>query len=317
MSRLPKVIASSVVRSTRQGESHGGVYLVDLESGTYEQVIDWNESTISWEGRGGDRGLRGIAFGDAVIYLAASDEIFVYDRNFRLLDSYTNQFLKCCHEIVLADGVLYLTSTNLNSILEFDTRRHLFRCGHVIVREKAKLWQRSRYAYRAIHFDPEKRSDTIVKLMKNDLHINNVTRHNGLTMIAATQVDALLALDGERLCEYARLPLGTHNAAVYRDGVIYNDTRRDRVVIATEKINRTFDVPTYDPTELMNTQIPNDHARQRFARGLCLYGDEIVVAGSSPSTASAYEISSGERLQSVNLSKDIRNCIHGLEIWPE
>ncbi len=35
--RLPVVVASSVVRSTLKGESHGGVYMVDLETGAAEQ----------------------------------------------------------------------------------------------------------------------------------------------------------------------------------------------------------------------------------------------------------------------------------------
>ena len=40
MQKLPKVIATSVVRSAHQGESHGGVYLIDLNSGEFEQVIE-------------------------------------------------------------------------------------------------------------------------------------------------------------------------------------------------------------------------------------------------------------------------------------
>src|SRR3954447_25705914 len=104
---LPRVVASSVVRASDQGESHGGVYLVDLRTGTSEQVIDWNDARISWEGRGADRGLRGIAFAGDEVYLAASDEVFVYDRSFRQLRAHTNRYLKHCHEIVIRDGVLY------------------------------------------------------------------------------------------------------------------------------------------------------------------------------------------------------------------
>ena len=31
--KLPRIVCSSVVRSVHQGESHGGVYLVDLATG--------------------------------------------------------------------------------------------------------------------------------------------------------------------------------------------------------------------------------------------------------------------------------------------
>ena len=100
---LPRMIATSVVRATNQGESHGGVYLVDLLGGSFEQVIDWNEASISWEGRGADRGLRGIAFHEDLVLLAASDEIFVYDTELRLVGSHRNRYLKHCHEIAV-DG---------------------------------------------------------------------------------------------------------------------------------------------------------------------------------------------------------------------
>src|SRR5712691_9583159 len=72
MARLPTVVASSVIRASQQGESHGGVYLVDLEHRSWRQMIDWNDPAISWEGRGWDRGLRGIAFHAGHVYLAAS-----------------------------------------------------------------------------------------------------------------------------------------------------------------------------------------------------------------------------------------------------
>ena len=55
--KLPKLIATSVVRGSQQGGSHGGIYTVDFESPTGEQHVDWNTSKIDFEGRGADRGL--------------------------------------------------------------------------------------------------------------------------------------------------------------------------------------------------------------------------------------------------------------------
>jgi hypothetical protein len=42
----------------------------------------------------------------------------------------------------------------------------------------------------------------------------------------------------------------------------------------------------------------------------------MVAGGSSPSTISIYDIESGQTVGSVNMSMDIRNAIHGLELWP-
>ena len=91
MTQLPTVIATSVIRSVQQGESHGGIYIIDLETGEVRQPVDWDNAAISWEGRGMDRGLRGIAFYHDYLYVAASDEKFVYDREFNIRKSYRNR----------------------------------------------------------------------------------------------------------------------------------------------------------------------------------------------------------------------------------
>ena len=76
-------------------------------------------------------------------------------------------------------------------------------------------------------------------------------------------------------------------------------------------------VPTYDPDKLTH-QNANDGeiARPGFARGLCILSDKVVAAGSSPSTVTLYDLAGNEMLISVNLTMDVRNAIHGLEVWP-
>ena len=54
--KLPKLIATSVVRGSQKGQSHGGVYLIDFEGQQVEQKIDWNSGDIDFSGRGWDRG---------------------------------------------------------------------------------------------------------------------------------------------------------------------------------------------------------------------------------------------------------------------
>ena len=97
---MVKLVTSSVVRGAQQGQSHGGVYLIDLENQMVEQTIDWNTSGIDWQGRGWDRGLRGIAFDGEQVFIAASDELFAYTLDFELIDSWRNPYLKHCHEKV-------------------------------------------------------------------------------------------------------------------------------------------------------------------------------------------------------------------------
>ncbi len=80
--------------------------------------------------------------------------------------------------------------------------------------------------------------------------------------------------------------------------------------------DRALKVPKYDPADIENKGIDDSQvARQGFARGLCLINDRIVAGGSSPSTISVHDLQESKTLLSVNLSMDIRNAIHGLEIW--
>ena len=130
--RLPMVLTTTVIRSVHEGSSHGGAYLVDLETGAIRQVLDWNDGSIDWSGRGGGRGLRGIAYHGEEIFIAASDEIFVFDREFRRLRSIRNPYLKLCHEIVIDAGRLYLTSTGFNSILVYDLAADRFTAGYCL-----------------------------------------------------------------------------------------------------------------------------------------------------------------------------------------
>jgi hypothetical protein len=44
--------------------------------------------------------------------------------------------------------------------------------------------------------------------------------------------------------------------------------------------------------------------------------DRMIAAGSSPSTITLYDLDSATEITHVNFSMDIRNAIHGLEVWP-
>lgn len=114
---LPVIICSSVIRSTKRGDSHGGIYLIDLEKDIVKQVIDWNDELIDWDGRGGERGLRGIAFYEDMIIIAASNKILFFDQNFKMIKYFSNKYLKSCHERYIKDKFLYLSSTGFDSIL--------------------------------------------------------------------------------------------------------------------------------------------------------------------------------------------------------
>ena len=76
-------------------------------------------------------------------------------------------------------------------------------------------------------------------------------------------------------------------------------------------------VARYRDDELLNRDLDaSGVARQGFARGLCMLSDTVVAGGSSPATVTVYDLAANQQLLSINLTMDVRNAIHGLEIWP-
>jgi hypothetical protein len=306
--KLPKLIATSVVRGSEQGESHGGVFTIDFDQQTSEQHIDWNTSEIDFEGRGADRGLRGIAFDGDDIYIAASDEIFCYNRKFELQFSKRNRYLKHCHEICRMGRTLFLSSTGYDSLLAFD------------LDEKKFTWafhlQKTGEQWSGFSYNP--RRDSGPRAV-NEHHINMVHVDQGGIFLSGLRTQALLHISSSDVVKpVCSLPSGTHNARPFNSGVLFNDTASDHVrFVSRDKGQRAFPIRQYDPADIRLAGIDDSKiARQGFGRGLCVYQDRIVVGGSSPSTISLYDLVSGETLGSVNMTMDIRNAIHGLEVWP-
>jgi len=306
--KLPKLLATSVVRGSRKGESHGGVFIVDFEKQDVTQSLDWDTSKIDFEGRGGDRGLRGIAFGDDDILIAASDELFRFDRSFKTRTSNKNRYLKHCHEICRFEQTLFLTSTGYDSLLAFDLDEKRFVWGFHLQR------QYDQWAGHTFHPLSEMGPRPV-----NNFHINMVHVDSSGIYLSGLRTRALLHIDKKmQVSKVCSLPAGAHNASPYRDGLLFNDTEDDCIRYAgRDGADIAFKIVTYDDADIEFAGFDETNiARQGFGRGLCAIGDRYVAGGSSPSTISLYDLDSKQKVSSVNLTMDIRNAIHGLELWP-
>lgn len=309
MNRLPTVITTSVVRSSHQGESHGGIYLVDLESGEASRKVDWNTCDIDWEGRGGDRGLRGIAFHGNNLYIASSDEIIVFDSGFKRMRSLRNNYLRHCHEITIHQDRLYISSTGFDSVLVYDISADRFVKGYC-----ARIAEGGDFSVTA--FDP---GTTDGPAFGDSLHLNSVTADSTGLHIAGHQLPFMIQIDADGVYRYGRLPAGTHNARPCDEGLLYNHTAVNSIYMTQRDGSpiKSFPIHTYNAGELINNDLPDDHARQGFGRGLCIINNgEFIAGGASPSTVSVYSMASGEVVKRINLTMDVRHAIHGLEVWP-
>ncbi|MDX1480828.1 MAG: hypothetical protein R3315_04075 [Woeseiaceae bacterium] len=305
---LPTLIATSVVRGSRQGESHGGIFIVDFENQDGRQVVDWNTSDIDFTGRGADRGLRGIAFDGDSIYVAASDELFVYDREFAITESFRNRYLKHAHEICRMESRLFVTSTGFDSLLSFNLESREFDWGFHL--------QRTYDQWGGHTFDP--RGDLGPRPV-NDFHINMVHADSSGIFMSGLRTRALLGLTNRmEVRELCTLPGGVHNARPWQDGVLFNDTASDCLrYVPRQGREQVFPIIRYDESQIINAGIDDSNiARQAFGRGLCVVDERFVAGGSSPSTITLFDLHAGQVVGSVNLTMDIRNAIHGLEVWP-
>lgn len=311
---LPTLIATSVVRGSQQGESHGGVYLIDFGQQEVRQVVDWNTADIDWQGRGWDRGLRGIAFFGGEIYIAASDELFIYDRNFNIRRSFRSTYLKHCHEIHQLNNHLYLTSTGHDSILAFDLERQKFFWAiHLALEEDGPVG--TAYDPNGINGPGGANGPPA----RNQLHLNNIfADHTGM-YASGMRTGGMLRINSQNeVAQLAELPNGVHNARPFGDGVLFNDTAADHVrYVRRDGSEVRFAVPQFPEDELTHLDLGDEQvARQGFGRGLCVLNERLIAAGSSPSTISVCDLESGDYVLRVNFSQDIRNAVHGLEVWP-
>ena len=303
---MTNLIATSVVRGSNQGESHGGVFLINLDTDEILQPVDWNTMDIDWQGRGWDRGLRGIEFHDGNTWIAASDELFVFDQAFNIIESYSSPYLKHCHEICIFGHHLFLTSTGFDSVIGFNLETRDFDWGLKIA-TNGRIYDIKR-------FDPRKGDGP---LQMNKLHLNNVHCTEGGMFISGMRTGALLQFGGKSIGVMSTLPKGVHNAQPFMDGILFNDTKADAVRFESPTTRKAMRVPRYAPHKLTHTDLDDTRiARQGFGRGLCVLSDDLIAAGSSPSTISLYDLEEQKPVKAINLSLDVRNAIHGLKEWP-
>lgn len=310
-------LTTAVVRSAHQGESHGAVYVVDLDNETFERVIDWSED-IQWVGRGSDRGLRGIAFYGESILIAASKTILVFDRSFRLKDRIENPYLAHCHEIAVLGHSLWVTSTGHDALLCYDLERRRFSKGYHISYGRLRDALKRKLPVgvpRIRSFDPDggdgpSKGDTT--------HLNNVFAMGDDVFFSGAGMPCLMRLGPSGLVKFATIPFGTHNTRPHREGVLMNDTKHDAISFSDRKgcSMKRWNVTRHDETLLINAHLPRDHARQGFCRGLCMTHQGEIVVGSSPATVSMFCHGSRMPVKSLNLSMDVRLAIHGLEELP-
>ena len=323
--KFPRVMVSSVIRTANAGQSHGGLYIVDLEDGSFEQVINWDDTNISFRDRGAERGLRGLALYGEHIYVTSCDSLMVYDRQFNKLEEYANPYLFDCHETWVEGNFLYVTSTFYDSVLVFDLEKKRFTDGYCFRNDfdrviKKAMWKvfgmQRAPGLRAVRFDPNSGGGP---RMDDVLHLNSIYGADGVLYLSSYRTKSLYAFRDGRLEVVSPLPEKTHNARRFRDGVLFANTGDDEAIYSAMDgaVRHRYPAVKLSDEELKFADLPDHIARTGFVRGLTVFDDRYVIFGVSPAMILVYDIETAELVKTVVLSRDVRNAVHGVEIFPD
>jgi hypothetical protein len=300
------IAVTSVVRGSQPGESHGGVYLVDLAGGRGAHVLDWTRPTIDWSGHGGGRGLRGLAVQGQQVFAAGADELYRFTPQFELAGVHASPYLGQAQAVACFEGRVYVVSAAYDAVLALDLDSGRFDWGLQIADDEGGL--------RGMPFDP---GSALGPSASDRLRLNSLYCDPRGLFIAGARTQGLLHFDGKRIVRLVTLPEGVHDARPWRDGVLFNDTEAEAVRFLTPESNRVFEVPRY-PESVLETGGCDDPAlaRQAFAQGLCVVDGGVFASGSSPLTVSVHDLDAMKTTRRINLSTNVRQSIHTLALWP-
>jgi hypothetical protein len=309
---LPTIIASSVIRSTHRGDSHGGIYRVNLETNEAVQMLDWNNPEINWDGRGGDRGIRGLAFFGHTLYAVAGNELFAFEQDGDFLikvASYPSRYLSLTHECWRHKEKLYICSGGTDSILVFD----------LVSREWTTSYYHNSASIGAKSFDPNNNTEYPTPT-NGFMHLDSVYANDDYMWYCGAFTDKLWRLDlntGQTIGIQLQIS-DTHNARPRCSGYIYNLSRYSETVFESGgKIQMKWKTPVPDLSTLINTHLPQDCAVTGYTRGMVIYKNYIIV-GTSPAAINVFKIDIHQNenpIKTIQLTNDLRNSICGMALY--
>jgi len=318
---LPKVLSTSVIRAAECGDSHGGLYLIDLENETHQLVLDWKDESIDFEGRGGERGLRGVVCYNDYIYLASNSAILKLNLKFEILDQFTNEHLDNIHEIHIHGDELLITSTGFDSIIWFDLKEEKFQSAFLFRKEtnpssvfkkiRNRLMPKQRFISKFFNPNIPNQVERF-----DSTHINSVFTDDDWVYFSGTSLNHLYRIEKSGLAkQFYSIPSKTHNGRFSNGSVYFNNTPTNIVKRVNPLTNDVLEYHIPDIVEVEDKINSDQIAKRSFNRGM-LFHDDFLIVGSSPSNITVFDIRSGEFIKQIQLSNDIKNAIHGIALYP-
>ena len=301
-----KIICTTVIRAASQGDVHGGLYVIDMDSEEILHHAPYSEDFVNDNERGGERGLRGIAVLDDRIIVADSSGLMELDRdNFKITNRIQDDnIFKSIHEICFFDKDLWITSTAYDKIVAMDFDFKLQGIWEVIGEDGED---------RKILTDLKPSNPRPPKI-EDKYHINSISSNNGRVVFSGLITHLYSA---ESMNTIAPMPvIGNeksfqHNFYEYEDLFLVNLTTFGYVGILKKDSPKVKYVSIPKPKRVKYSA--DQIAASNWNRGLARK-DNYIIIGTSPARILLYNMSTNQIEKEIQLEEDVRHCIHGLEI---
>jgi hypothetical protein len=344
-----RVIATTVIRHSVLGEDvHGRTFDVDFTNKKVRKVLptpDPMNIHSNPNPRGGTRGGRGIQVRDGTIYVSNHDTIFSYDMNMKLKGKISHPLTAGIHEIHLVRDGIWVAATDIDSIVKVDLDGNLLEkwCFH----QDAGLCGELGFSD-----PPTPDWEVDHRLKKDETldrgHLNGIVPENGKLVISLGLLRPNLRVRAEKDTGgptpkkglLAGLKKTVKSTRVFKmkklkevttEGVVidlYPETKKARVVYRNPAIVPDHDGHPWDADTLLfnKTGLCDMYIIDRgsgevrrevrlpgnWLRGMDRVDDRRVMVGTGPAALHTVDVKTGKVLESMELSKDPNESVHGI-----
>lgn len=302
-----KLICTTVIRAAKQGDVHGGLYVIETESGEVLYYAPYEKDFINDNERGGERGLRGISvlhdriiISDSGGFIELDKETYEIKRTFEDRDH-----LKSVHEIVVHDDHIFATSTAYDAIAKYDLDFNL-----------VDFWKINGESLQDHKILTGKESITSSeKTEEDEFHINSICIANGRVAFSGLLTPLY---DLETMEEVCAIPsFGPNNMKSFVHNFYQIDDSFAANLTTFSSLGLSAGSNGFTALPIPRTKnaqfVVDDIAKNNWNRGLAFDDDHILV-GSSPARIIIYNRNTGQFDSEIKLESEIRHAIHGLEI---
>tara|TARA_Y100000593_G_scaffold28444_1_gene56737 strand:+ start:4812 stop:5750 length:939 start_codon:yes stop_codon:yes gene_type:complete len=310
-----KIICSTVVRAAKQGDIHGGLYVVDIDSKEVIHYAPYEKDFVNDNERGGERGLRGICvLSDRIIVSDSAGFIELDKKTYEIKRTHQDRdYFKSIHEITFCDDHLWVTSTAYDAVAKVDLD---FNVVDIWKMDGESLPNSKRLTGKT-QIDKDSKEEL------DEYHINSIFTHNNKVKVSGLLTD-LHNLDDMSVStpipKIINYGVGGYKNVAH--SFVHNFYEYDDISLAN--LTTFSSLGIYDG-EWEAVQIPrmkkahfsiDEIAVNNWNRGLARKDNRVII-GSSPARLIIYNLETGEFEDEIQLAKDIRHAIHGLEILDE